>query len=188
MYFKDTKNTLEETITAIASDLKQIKMLPENASPWLIHSSFFELKANIQRAVHFNHLIIAQLNLIKTSLLKGRINQFRNYIESDLALTNKLFESFYQHIDFRTNRSSCSLKSYLKILEEQLKQIEEYIHYFPENMANNLVLSLSEFSDIKLDLYQTAHLGLQYSHAQIKYVLIVARMENLAEKKRPISS
>ena len=75
MYFEITKQLLDEQLSAIEAQLQEIKTIPPTNSPWRITDNFFELKAHLQKATTFNHLIIAQLNLFKNLILKGKINQ-----------------------------------------------------------------------------------------------------------------
>lgn len=130
-----------------------------------------------------NNSIIQSINTIKEEIFEGKINNHRQYLESDLSMIDVILNIYTR---FGQPNDIIHFSNYNKLKSDFVKQIivlKNAVDLFPEDMATNVKRRPRIISTISLDYYQLIYLALSHSMLKIQGLLFTHNILELAKNK-----
>lgn len=180
-FFKRTKNALIESINDISNALNLLYQNPSSFWDLSISTTDKSTKSYLATVYNVNQSIINTLNTMKNDIYEGKINNARQYFESDLTTVDVIVSI---HSQYSNDDHSILITSTDKLKEKimwQLDQLYSDITHFPEDLATNVKMRPRVVSVVSLDYYQMIYLALAHAHIQIQNIQLVESLINLSE-------
>lgn len=130
-----------------------------------------------------NNSIIQSINTVQQEIFEGKINNHRQYIESDLVMIDVILNIYIQFGKENEISYSSNFEKLKTDFLNQIKFLKKSIELFPEDMATNVKRKPRVISTITLDYYQLIYLALSHSIIKIQGMLFTQNILELAKNK-----
>lgn len=180
LFFQKTKTTLYNSSKEVKAAFRVLSKKPPSFWELSIPKHDQNAKSHLAKIYNVNQSLLHTLGLIKDGIYEGKMNNSREYTESDFITT----EAIINLHNLYSNESNACCFSDIAVLKEktthQMKELHDYIDHFPEDLATNVKLCPRVISDIPLDYYQIIYLTFAHAKTQIQQIQLIEQLTGLS--------
>ncbi|MFT6715602.1 MAG: hypothetical protein ACJA0Q_000229 [Saprospiraceae bacterium] len=180
-FFTKTKKELYESFNQNSTSLNELFILPAGFWELSLVSRKESVRQYLDSIFTINQSLIATITEVKNDLYEGKINNSRDYYESDLQVVDVLvniYSQFSIKVKIIGGQETEGLKE--KVLQ-QLDELYSCIEHFPEDIATNVKSRPKVISKVSLDYYQLIYLAFTHTQSQINNIQLIKNLSKLAK-------